>query len=142
MRNWKAAYEKKQAEFIEYAEAVEAELSSDNDEDLPEFEVIFPASELVEETPKETEKKFDYSILKPRPEPVFRPVGEQQDAEATEDVEPVKRCESNERIKAAAYDEIAYITDRYASAGDKEMLFYINGVIGLTERLCGGNENG
>ncbi len=123
---------------------VVAEVPVESEDDLTEVKVIFPASELVEKipVPEETEKKFDYSILKPRPEPVFRPVEEKQDAEVTEDVEPVKRCESNERIKAAAFDEIADITDRYAGAGDKEMLFYINGVIGLTERLCGGNENG
>lgn len=130
VRNWKAAYEKKQAEFIEYAETVEAELSSDNDEDLPEFEVIFPASELVEETPGETEKKFDYSILKPRPEPVFRPVGEQQDEDGTSGMP------SPTQIKAAAFDEIADITDSYPDRSERELLFYINGIIGLTERLC------
>ena len=62
---------------------VVAEVPVESEECLPEFEVIFPASELVEETPGETEKKFDYSMLKPRPEPVFRPVGEQQDEDGT-----------------------------------------------------------
>lgn len=124
---------------------VVAEVPVESEDDLAEFEVIFPASELVEEisVPEETEKKFDYSMLKPRPEPVFRPVEEQQDEDGTSGMQyPTQILVNTDRIKAAAFEEIADITDNYPDRNRRELLFYINGIIGLTERLCGGNENG
>lgn len=42
-------------------------------------------------------------------------------------------------IKAAAFDEICGIGAVYPDRSERELLFYINGIIGLAERLRGGN---
>lgn len=44
-------------------------------------------------------------------------------------------------IKAAAFDEICNIRAEYPDRRERELLFYINGIIGLAERLRCGNDN-
>ena len=124
---WLKKARDQQQEYMQYADKVEQEMS-------------------VAKDAEHNEKTIDWQQLKPRPEPVFKPVEESQKTEPAETVieyvsEDTKPVIDETFIKAAAYDVIIVQMVMYPDSSTDTMMRFIQGVQALAQQLCCEVEN-
>lgn len=131
--NWVKRAKKTQQQFMDYAEKTEKELAEEKDAESED-------------------KEIDWQRLKPRPEPVFKPVEESQKTEPAETVieyvsedagcgsgagnpSPTRMLDTD-KIKAAAFDVITNQMNEYPCSSTDTMMRFIQGVQALANQLC------
>lgn len=165
--NWVKRVNKTQQQFMDYAEKVEEDLAEEQGiktEDVfpathfkpvnNQEEIQRTKAEERELTDLEWAEKYVDSVIdnfKKAEELLIQMAYDDPDRVALEEKleKELFRDEAERRkhnpdynklsIKAAAFDEICGIGAEYPDRRERELLFYINGIIGLAERLRGGN---